>query len=384
MKLNIIEFIINYFKNAQRRKDGGPIDSILNLPSGKRRPIFQKETWEPTANFFGLPEMGRTFQDTLKYGGGTSSPFGQLAIMIARALGADPKSSYSDQLITSLGLLPGVGKPLGLGAKGLLKTTGKKLEALSLMRSGVHRSYNPNIKTMHPLMAPVESAQVMGPGTYFADDIMYSELYRQYGPHAYKIQAASLMDWIKILKTKGFADYQDLVRSASKYNAGLGPSESANAINLKKILDGAYWDNPAIQGLMREGYIGYRPTSYKGEKKDAFVSWLVGTGRFNLKKLASGGYVNSPKFHNWNGTVPGPYNQEISATLKAGTEGVYQNNYISSLKEKAQGNTYINQPKIEVHAAPGMDEAMLADLVLKKFNQQNDKIAAAQGRSVVR
>jgi hypothetical protein len=115
-----------YFKNAQRRKDGGPIDSILNLPSGKRRPIFQKETWEPTANLFGLPEMGRVLQDSLKYGGGTS-PISQLGVMLARALGADTKSSYSDQLITSLSFLPGVGKPLGLGAKGLLNSLKKKI-----------------------------------------------------------------------------------------------------------------------------------------------------------------------------------------------------------------------------------------------------------------
>jgi TP901 family phage tail tape measure protein len=45
-----------------------------------------------------------------------------------------------------------------------------------------------------------------------------------------------------------------------------------------------------------------------------------------------------PKFHNWNGVVPGPYNKEIDATLKAGTEGVYQQSYINSLRKSQTGN----------------------------------------------
>ena len=49
-----------------------------------------------------------------------------------------------------------------------------------------------------------------------------------------------------------------------------------------------------------------------------------------IKKL-EGGYIG--KLHSWNGQVPGPYGKEVGALLKAGTEGVYQNDYIKSLQQ---------------------------------------------------
>jgi hypothetical protein len=46
-------------------------------------------------------------------------------------------------------------------------------------------------------------------------------------------------------------------------------------------------------------------------------------------------------------------------------------------------NTYItNSPSIVVNPAPGMDENALANLVLQKFNQENAKMNAAQGRGI--
>ena len=63
-------------------------------------------------------------------------------------------------------------------------------------------------------------------------------------------------------------------------------------------------------------------------------SWLnvVKDGSLQMKNLW-------PKFHDWNGTVPGPYGQEVGAILKAGTEGVYQSSYINALK-----NGTMNEP----------------------------------------
>ena len=74
--------------------------------------------------------------------------------------------------------------------------------------------------------------------------------------------------------------------------------------------------------------------------------------------LAKGGYIG--KMHSWNGTVPGPYGKEVNAVLKAGTEGVYQNDYIRSLQNQSIGNTYTIAPVI--HAAPGMDETMISKI----------------------
>jgi TP901 family phage tail tape measure protein len=55
--------------------------------------------------------------------------------------------------------------------------------------------------------------------------------------------------------------------------------------------------------------------------------------------LAKGGLVNVPKFHSWNGPIPGPYGQELSAVLKSGTEGVYQEDYMNRLRRDATMNT---------------------------------------------
>jgi hypothetical protein len=58
-----------------------------------------------------------------------------------------------------------------------------------------------------------------------------------------------------------------------------------------------------------------------------------------LPGMFNGGQVSVPKFHDWNGVVPGPYGQELNAVLKSGTEGVYQNSYIAGLKKEAFGNS---------------------------------------------
>ena len=55
--------------------------------------------------------------------------------------------------------------------------------------------------------------------------------------------------------------------------------------------------------------------------------------------MFNGGQVSVPKFHSWNGPIPGPYGQELSAVLKSGTEGVYQEDYMSRLRRDADINT---------------------------------------------
>ena len=66
----------------------------------------------------------------------------------------------------------------------------------------------------------------------------------------------------------------------------------------------------------------------------------LGLQPFNpVPRFKDGGMANIPKFHNWNGVVPGQYGQELNAVLKSGTEGVYQNEYIAGLKNAASGNS---------------------------------------------
>ena len=91
-------------------------------------------------------------------------------------------------------------------------------------------------------------------------------------------------------------------------NGLLTNSGEINIINKNKLNAGEYFE--------------YQGRTYKVDKG---YSSLTGKGA-------------TPIFHNWNGTVPGPYGKEVNAILKAGTEGVYQNDYIASLKQQSSSN----------------------------------------------
>jgi hypothetical protein len=83
----------------------------------------------------------------------------------------------------------------------------------------------------------------------------------------------------------------------------------------------------------------------------------------------------------YNGVVPGPYGQELSAVLKSGTEGVYQNEYIAGLKNAASGNTSTSNANtvynIDMTVNGGTANANdIANQVMKKLQvvaSQNNK-----------
>jgi TP901 family phage tail tape measure protein len=87
-----------------------------------------------------------------------------------------------------------------------------------------------------------------------------------------------------------------------------------------------------------------------------------------------------PKLHNLNGPVPGPYGKEVSAILKAGTEGVYQEPYINSLKNNQNNTTggVFNFSSI-VNAAEGQDANQIADAVLRKVAQATKEMNTKMG-----
>jgi TP901 family phage tail tape measure protein len=67
-------------------------------PSGFGQ-LFKKENWEQTANFFGLPAIGKTIQDLVKFGG----PHG---MMVAKLQGKEMKSNLGDNLTAALSVIP--------------------------------------------------------------------------------------------------------------------------------------------------------------------------------------------------------------------------------------------------------------------------------------
>jgi hypothetical protein len=61
--------------------------------------LFNKKNWEKTANFFSLPQIGKTGYDLARYGGPTG-------MMLARLFGQEMKSSTIDNFIAGLNFLP--------------------------------------------------------------------------------------------------------------------------------------------------------------------------------------------------------------------------------------------------------------------------------------
>jgi TP901 family phage tail tape measure protein len=77
-----------------------------------------------------------------------------------------------------------------------------------------------------------------------------------------------------------------------------------------------------------------------------------------------------PKFHNWNGPVPGTYGQELPAVLRSGTEGVYQEGYINNLKQAASSTTNSGSTVYNIDMTvngAGSDPKQVAELVMKKM-----------------
>ncbi len=89
-----------------------------------------------------------------------------------------------------------------------------------------------------------------------------------------------------------------------------------------------------------------------------------------LPKMANGGYIG--KLHTWNGPVPGPYGSEVAATLKAGTEGVYQTRYINSLQKESGSdcNYYINVSVTN----PGATPDQIANAIEAKMRLREQRV----------
>ena len=83
-----------------------------------------------------------------------------------------------------------------------------------------------------------------------------------------------------------------------------------------------------------------------------------------------------PKFHNWNGPVPGTYGQELPAMLRSGTEGVYQEGYINDLKQAASStmNSASSVYNVTMTINGGNSSpAEIADQVMKRMQVISNK-----------
>jgi TP901 family phage tail tape measure protein len=150
---------------------------------------------------------------------------------------------------------------------------------------------------------------------------------------------------VETLRKKGLGKVLNLpAREASSVGSTKAEADSwmfqaLNKLNNKKDIfegsveiPGAALDTArsALSGLLKSGY-----------DKKIFAEYLkTFNQQTGMKKgFAMGGLVNLPKFHDWNGPVPGTYGQELPAMLKSGTEGIYQEGYINDLQQAAANTT---------------------------------------------
>jgi hypothetical protein len=95
-----------------------------------------------------------------------------------------------------------------------------------------------------------------------------------------------------------------------------------------------------------------------------------------VEEYKKGGLINLPKFHDWNGPVPGSYGQELPAMLKSGTEGIYQEGYINDLKQAASNTTNssssVYNVSMNINGADS-DPKQIAEEVMKKMQVLTNK-----------
>ncbi len=150
-----------------------------------------------------------------------------------------------------------------------IRSTRNKLEALKLMKQGVHNSPNPNLadELLHPLEYQAQKEQTLGNFTHFSSSPKYQAGNPRYGSNSYKTKL-DVKAIMTILKSKGFASSTDM---AKKYG-------------LTEGMYGVKFNHPAVQAAMKDGYIG---TKYMigNETAGQFAPFYTGVKNHPLGRI---------------------------------------------------------------------------------------------------
>jgi TP901 family phage tail tape measure protein len=326
--------------NAQRFKEGGMPN--IEMPVGSTatmNPNAKETTGSKVVNFIlgeltGLASVGRIAT-------GTQTPMDYLS------------------LIPVLGLA-GAGTKVGAKA---LSSVAKKAEALKFMKQGIHSSKNPNLlnELASPLNYPPSQFNMLGDFTHFSTSGKYqASSGTRYGDNKFKPKL-DMKAIMAILKSKGFASPTDMQKYGYQYG-----------------MNGARYTDEGIQAAIKDGFIGAKYAT-GNPMADQFAPFFTGFPKNplgNMTKRAMGGLINLPKFHDWNGPVPGSYGQELPAVLKSGTEGIYQEGYINDLKQAASNTTNssssVYNVSMNINGADS-DPKQIAEEVMKKMQVITNK-----------
>jgi hypothetical protein len=151
---------------------------------------------------------------------------------------------------------------------------------------GRHRSKYETLNMMHPKDVPVETGRAYGPGTYMAQTREVSDaIFSGFGANVYK-QDTSILGWMKILLSKGYISENLMKQKMADFQLHFDEQKNFatgnSAFNFRRddSLTNMSYEHPFIQGLLKEGYIGYK-------HGDALANWIIGTSKsFGLKPVA--------------------------------------------------------------------------------------------------
>lgn len=140
--------------------------------------------------------------------------------------------------------------------------------------SSMHRG-PAGMRTIHPRDVPSVSGRSIGPGTYLSDiGDAWTGVLSGARDAIYRV-TPSPMAMAKLARSRGYADANDMWRSMKE--VGMEGAETLS--NFPGLLNNLPFDSPAVQNLLRQGFIGYQPkfTSAWGTPPTGeLTNWLVG------------------------------------------------------------------------------------------------------------
>ena len=177
-----------------------------------------------------------------------------------------------------------------------------KSEALKLLISGVHKSGRPITETLPSGSYGSWSARMYGPGTYFSQNAKTANKTTLYGsyPHRLSLTPSSIA---KTLKSKGFINPKQM---GAKIEEFFGPNVGNAEEAYSDVLSSMPVNHPFIQGLIKEGYLGYK-------YGDSFTNWALGADKSfkfsgsRVPRRANGGLISKvkPSYFNDGGLARG-------------------------------------------------------------------------------
>ena len=245
------------------------------------------------------------------------------------------------------------------------------MNAAILRYLGRHRSREPllGLGVQHPADVPINTGRAAAGGTYFGASRETSDAgFSGFGNEVYRIQEPLWNVWNTVRNSPGYITPGALQRR-------MPANVDLNAAEALSLGPATAWDDPLMQQLRDEGYLGYRYAD------DAFTDWTVGARPFvGLSKESGsstvGALANQLKLDEVAQGAREVLNVPVEATRNllsnirgrvGGAQQASQNAYQNALREYQEsernrlaqefGSLYNTNPSLLPPAPPGYTPA---------------------------